>query len=66
MLLKEKTRFKCAKCGERFTAPYIELGATCIAAPMKCPKCGSMRTRPSGQGIVGDWLYKKVWDSYKE
>ena len=46
-MIKGFTLFKCTECGKRFFAPDIELGATCLSTPMKCPKCGSNRTRPS-------------------
>lgn len=56
------TLFKCTECKKRFLAPDLELAATSLTQPVRCPKCGSMRTRPSR--IVGgsDSLYEAVWN----
>jgi DNA-directed RNA polymerase subunit RPC12/RpoP len=62
-MLKGMTLFKCTECGNRFIAPDIELGATALSAPQKCPKCGSMRTRPYGGS---DFMYKGIWSDQKK
>ena len=54
--------FKCTQCGNKFEAPDIEYMATRYAAPQKCPKCGSIRTRPAGLfGKLNEWIYKGIW-----
>lgn len=60
------TLFKCTECGNRFIAPDIELGATALSAPQKCPKCGSMRTRPSRLVGGSDFMYKGIWPDKKK
>lgn len=40
----------------------IEWNVTAISAPQKCPKCGSMRTRPSQLFGGSDSAYKEIWD----
>lgn len=61
-MLRGTTLFKCTKCGHRFMALDIEHSATALSTPQMCPKCGSMRTRPSR--IVGgcDSAYKDIWN----
>lgn len=39
--------FKCPACGNKFTAPDIELGATVESQPMICPKCGCKNCKPA-------------------
>ena len=67
--------FKCTKCGNTFSAPDIEWMATSFSVPQKCPKCGSIRTRPGGNSawldrIFGssddDGVYKKIWDDMEK
>lgn len=65
-MLKGMTLFKCTECGNRFIAPDIELGATALSAPQKCPKCGSMRTRPSRLVGGSDFMYKGIWPDKKK
>lgn len=43
-MLRGITLFKCTECGKHFIAPDIELGATALSAPQKCPKCGDAHT----------------------
>ena len=38
--------FKCTQCGAKFEDADIEYYATVYSVPQKCPKCGSIRTRP--------------------
>ena len=40
----------------------IEWNATALSTPQKCPKCGSMRTRPSRLFGGSDYAYKDIWD----
>lgn len=65
-MIRGMTLFKCTECGNRFIAPDIELGATALSAPQKCPKCGSMRTRPSRLVGGSDFMYKGIWCDKKK
>ena len=54
--------FKCTRCGNRFTAPDYEYAATIYTCPQRCPKCGSMRTRPAGLfSWLNEWVYREIW-----
>lgn len=60
------TTFKCNDCGHKFTDIAAEWCATSYIAPVKCPKCGSMHTYPSGWrnplGLVfGPGFYWEIW-----
>lgn len=57
-------KFRCSKCGKRFIAPDIEYCATALSMPQKCPRCGSLRTRPASFMLFGDGdaCYKSIWD----
>ena len=54
--------FKCTECGKHFMALDIEWNATALSIPQKCPKCGSMRTRPSRLVGGSDSAYKDIWN----
>lgn len=56
------TLFKCTECGKHFMTADIELGATTLSAPQKCPEFGSMRTRPSRLFDSSDSAYKEIWN----
>lgn len=60
--------FKCSECGKRFMSLDIEWNATVFSAPQKCPKCGSMHTRP--WSILPSFIqyaqYQKIWKRYDE
>ena len=56
------TLFKCTECGKHFMALDIEWNATALSTPQKCPKCSSMRTRPSRLFGGSDSAYKDIWD----
>lgn len=58
------TLMKCTECGERFWGLDIELGASALSQPLHCPKCGSIRTRPSWlfSPFTSNTVYKKIWD----
>ena len=58
------TLMKCTECGKRFLAPDVELSATVYSQPCKCPKCGSIRTRPSRlvRPFTSNKFYEKVWE----
>ena len=62
-MLREVTTFKCTQCGAKFPAPDIEYMATAYSMPQKCPKCGSIRTRPvSLLGKLKDEEYRRIWE----
>lgn len=62
-MLRGVTTFKCTQCGAKFPAPDIEYMATVYAMPQKCPKCGSVRTRPAGLlGKLTEGVYRGIWE----
>lgn len=61
-MFRGMTLFKCTECGKHFMAADIELGATTLSAPQRCPRCGSMRTRPSRLFGGSDSAYKEIWN----
>ena len=63
-MIRGTVLMKCTECGKRFWGPNIELGATALSQPLRCPKCGSVRTRPSRlfSPLTSDADYKKIWD----
>ena len=62
-MLRGITTFKCTQCGAKFPAPDIEYMATAYSMPQKCPKCGSMRTRPvSLLGKLTEGMYRGIWE----
>lgn len=61
------TTFKCTLCGEKFRAMDIEYAATVYSLPQKCPKCGSIRTRPAGLfGKLSEAVYRHIWNRMEE
>ena len=44
----------------------VELGGTALSTPQKCPKCGSMRTRPSRLVGGSDSAYRDIWDRIED
>jgi len=64
-MLRGITRFKCDNCGKKFIGLDFEWCATALTAPVKCPKCGSMRTYPIGLLFGSNEnksLYKDLWE----
>ena len=63
-MVRGLTLMKCTECGKRFGGLNIELGTTALSQPLRCPKCGSVRTRPSRllNPFTSDTTYKKIWD----
>lgn len=58
--------FKCTNCGHRFMATDIEYMCTIYSCPQRCPKCGSIRTRPvSIFPYAANKTYKAIWESLK-
>lgn len=61
-MIRGKTLFKCTNCGHFFLAIDIEYMATVFSTPQPCPKCQSIRTRPTGSfGLMLQIVYKKIW-----
>ena len=67
-MVRGTTLFKCTECGNHFTAPDIEWMATTMSVPQRCPKCHSIRTRPSRLASVlsSDSMYEKIWQEMEE
>lgn len=66
-MVRGKTIFKCTDCGNHFEDLDIEYCATAFSQPMRCPKCGSWRTRPSGlRGWLNQSVYRSIWENMEE
>ena len=67
-MIRGITIMKCTECGKRFWGLDIEYGASVLSHPLNCPKCGSVRTRPSRlfSQFTSNTVYKKVWDQMKK
>ena len=64
MMLRGIKCFYCSECGKRFFGPDLELGATALSQPLRCPHCGKWRTRPWTvlPAKIANRAYKAVWD----
>ena len=58
-MIKGKTIFRCTNCHKVFVGIDVELMATALSAPIKCPKCGSDHTLPL---FASKHLYKEIWE----
>lgn len=61
------TKFVCDDCGHKFEGMDCEYQATAITAPVRCPKCGSWHTMPSGW-FTNKSAYRDIWkrdDEYR-
>ena len=65
-MIRGKTTFKCDNCGNEFIGIDAELAATVFTAPVKCPKCGSIRTYPPGLFGLNKMFYKKIWGAMEK
>ncbi len=74
-MLRGFCKFTCDDCGNKFVGMDCEWCATAYTAPVKCPKCGSMHTYPSGFSLgfpfgnlfsLKKIFYRKVWKSIDE
>ena len=65
-MLRGTTLFKCTKCKKRFFAPDFEYLATTLSAPQPCPRCNSLRTRPSRLVGGSDFFYKRIWEQMEK
>lgn len=64
MIYPVKTTFHCTDCGHEFKGYHVEWQATAFAMPLECPKCHSIRTRPSSIfGWLSNLAYKPIWDA---
>ena len=63
-MVRGVTLMKCTECKKRFWGLDIEFGASALSQPLRCPKCGSVRTRPSRllSPFTSDATYKIIWD----
>ena len=68
IMYRGKTFFKCTECGHLFVAPDIELGATTLSIPQRCPKCESLRTRPANilGGLGLNKKYEGIWEKMEK
>jgi DNA-directed RNA polymerase subunit RPC12/RpoP len=66
IMIRGITLMKCTQCRKRFWGVDIELYASTLSQPLRCPKCGSVRTRPSRLfcPFSSDIVYKKVWNQF--
>lgn len=60
-MLRGKTTFVCDNCRHKFKAMDIEWRATAFSQPMRCPKCGSMHTRPASLLGLNKIVYREIW-----
>ena len=66
-MLRGITTFKCTQCGHTFKAPDVVYMATVYAMPQKCPKCGSIQTRPDSLlGKLKEEGYRKIWEKMEK
>ena len=74
-MLRGMKKFTCDACKNKFMGMDYEWGCTAYTAPVKCPKCGSMHTYPSGidialplGGLFGlkKAFYRKIWKHIDE
>lgn len=54
-------KYVCKDCGHEFIGVDMEQVCTAESAPVKCPKCGSLKT-----AIAGPLLYYMCKDACKE
>ena len=47
-MLRGLYKYVCKDCGHKFIGADIELNATAVSVPVKCPKCGSVNTSSTG------------------
>lgn len=60
-------KYKCSDCGHEFIGIDMELNCTAASVSVKCPKCGSWHTMPSGiNGFFKRKIYNMIWESIDE
>lgn len=61
-MIRGTTLFICTACGHKFKAADIEFQCTVLSVPQRCPKCQSIRTRPTGIfGSLQNKKYEPIW-----
>lgn len=55
-------KYKCSDCGHEFIGVDMELNCTAKSAPVKCPKCGSLKTHITGSLLFD--MYKEVCKNF--
>ena len=65
-MFRGMTTFVCDNCGHKFKGMDIELSATILSSPQKCPKCGSYHTMPSSIFSFNKSVYKEIWKQMDE
>ena len=62
-MVRGTTLFYCAGCRGRFMGLDVELAASILSQPLKCPHCGSWHTRPWSllPARIADRQYEKIW-----
>ena len=65
-MLRGTTTFVCDKCGHKFEGMDIELNATILSQPLKCPNCGSYHTCPGSLSWLNKKIYKNIWKRMDE
>ena len=65
-MFRGMTNFVCDNCGHRFKGMDIELRATVLSQPMKCPNCGSYHTCPGSFLGLNKRIYRNIWKQMDE
>ncbi len=65
-MLRGTTTFVCDNCGHKFEGMDIELNATVLSQPLKCPNCGSYHTCPGSLSWFNKKIYKNIWKRMDE
>lgn len=64
-MVRGKLPFFCSECNKKFIAIDMELAASVLSQPVKCPRCGSWHTRPWSPlpKMIADLRYKSIWEA---
>ncbi len=65
-MFRGMTTFVCDNCGHKFKGMDIELRATVLSQPMKCPYCGSYHTCPDSFLGLNKLVYRSIWKQMDE
>lgn len=58
-MLRGYLPFRYTQCKKIFIGVDIEYKATFFSAPLKCPRCGGIRTKPL---FSSSSSYKTIWE----